>query len=87
MDVQPVAEFLKVNLAMPWLKPTTLPLAEMLAIVGLRLVQVPANGAVRFNVLPTQSVGCGKVTTGLSSTLRVILSADVQPVLVFVNFK
>jgi hypothetical protein len=84
-EIQPVAEFVKVNLAVPLDKPVTKPALLIEAIVGFLLDQVPVPVDVKVVVVPIQmAAGPVKVTTGLGFTVIDRVPSVLHPVWILV---
>lgn len=87
-ETHPVAEFVKVNLAVPFAMPVTLPLLLIDAMVGFLACQVPGPEDENVVVVPIQiEAGPVKITGGLAFTVTEIDPLVEHPVcvLVYVN--
>jgi hypothetical protein len=85
-DSQPVALFVKVNVAVPAATPVTTPLLDIVATALLLLVQVPPVAGDKVVVEPTHIALLPEiVATGLSLIVTGKVELDTQPFVLSVN--
>lgn len=72
----------KVNVAVPWLTPVTIPLLLMVATSGLLLVHTPPEDGLKEVVEPTQiEAGPVRRMTGLLPIITAADESDLHPVI------
>lgn len=80
-EIQPVIEFINVNVTVPDAIPVTTPALVTVAMAGLLLVQLPPEAGDRVVVDPTQMLLAPVIlTTGKAFTVMVAVGSEVHPV-------
>ena len=87
-ETQPVAELVKINVAVPAEMPVTTPTLLTVATAGFVLTQVPPATGERVVVNPIQILLTPvMLTVGVGFTVTAAVGAETQPVVVFVATK
>jgi hypothetical protein len=85
-ETQPVAELVKINVAVPAEMPVTTPTLLTVATAGFVLTQVPPATGERVVVNPIQILLTPvMLTVGVGFTVTAAVGAEIQPVVVLVN--